>query len=77
VTRASVMRLAREQGLVVEERVFTRQEMLQAQEVFFTSASTFVMPVIEVDGERVGGGQPGPITRRLRAIYLEEAQTTG
>jgi D-alanine transaminase len=77
VTRLAVMRLAREQGLVVEERMFTRQEMLQAQEVFFTSASTFVMPVVEVDGARVGGGQPGPITRRLRSIYLEEAERGG
>ncbi|MGL5445878.1 MAG: D-amino-acid transaminase [Rhabdaerophilum sp.] len=74
VTRRSVMRLARETGLHVEERLFTRQEMLAASEVFYTSASAFVMPVTEVDGERIGGGQPGPITRKLRAIYLEEAQ---
>ncbi|MBN8535118.1 MAG: D-amino-acid transaminase [Rhizobiales bacterium] len=74
VTRRSVMRLARETGIHVEERLFTRQEMLAASEVFYTSASAFVMPVTEVDGERIGGGQPGPVTRRLRAIYLEEAR---
>ena len=67
-------RLARETGLHIEERPFTRQEMLAAREVFYTSASAFVMPVVEVDGEKVGGGRPGPITKKLRAIYLEEAQ---
>lgn len=77
VTRRSVMRLARETGVHVEERLFTRQEMLAANEVFYTSASAFVMPVTEVDGERIGGGQPGPVTRKLRAIYLEEAQKPG
>jgi D-alanine transaminase len=74
VTRRSVMRLARETGLHIEERLFTRQEMLAASEVFYTSASAFVMPVTEVDGERIGGGQPGPVTRKLRAIYLDEAR---
>ncbi|MCA3649184.1 MAG: D-amino-acid transaminase [Methylobacterium sp.] len=74
VTRSSVMRLARETGLPVEERPFTRQEMLAAREVFYTSASSFVMPVVAVDGEKISGGRPGPITKKLRAIYLEEAQ---
>lgn len=74
VTRSAVMRLARETGLHVEERVFTRQEMLHAREVFFTSASSFVMPVIAVDDDPINGGYPGPMAKRLRAIYLEEAR---
>lgn len=74
VTRRSVMRLARETGVHVEERAFTRREMLAASEVFYTSASSLVMPVTEVDGEQIGGGQPGPMARKLRAIYLEEAR---
>lgn len=74
VTRRAVLRLARETGAHVEERLITRREMLAASEVFYTSASAFVMPVTEIDGERIGGGQPGPLTRRLRAIYLEEAR---
>ncbi|KTS19230.1 D-amino acid aminotransferase, partial [Methylobacterium indicum] len=45
-----------------------------AAEAFFTSASAFVMPVIEIDGKRVGGGQPGPMTRKLRDLYLEMAR---
>ncbi|MFE1602834.1 D-amino-acid transaminase [Methylobacterium sp. ID0610] len=73
ITRRAVMRLAEEQGLTVEERPFTLDEALGAAEAFFTSASAFVMPVTEIDGQRVGGGQPGPLTRRLRALYLEMA----
>ncbi|SFV11073.1 D-alanine transaminase [Methylobacterium sp. 174MFSha1.1] len=73
ITRRAVMRLAEENGLSVEERAFTVEEALAASEAFFTSASAFVMPVIEIDGTRVGGGQPGPMTRRLRGLYLEMA----
>ncbi|TGD99807.1 D-amino-acid transaminase [Methylobacterium nonmethylotrophicum] len=73
ITRRAVMRLAEENGLTVEERAFTVEEALNAAEAFFTSASAFVMPVIEIDGTRVGGGQPGPLTRRLRGFYLEMA----
>ncbi len=73
ITRRAVMRLAEENGLTVEERAFTVEEATQAAEAFFTSASAFVMPVTEIDGTRVGGGQPGPLTRRLRGLYLEMA----
>ncbi|WP_279356469.1 D-amino-acid transaminase [Methylobacterium indicum] len=74
ITRRAVMRLAEENGLTVEERAFTVAEAEAAAEAFFTSASAFVMPVIEIDGKRVGGGQPGPMTRRLRDLYLEMAR---
>ncbi|ACL62315.1 D-amino-acid transaminase [Methylobacterium nodulans] len=73
ITRRAVMRLAEEQGLTVEERAFTLEEAFGAAEAFFTSASAFVMPIVEIDGRRIGGGQPGPLTRRLRGLYLEMA----
>ena len=73
ITRLAVMRLAGENGLAVEERLFTVEEALAAAEAFFTSASSFVMPVVRIDGRAVGNGQPGPLTRRLRALYLEMA----
>ncbi|CAN1561477.1 IlvE Branched-chain amino acid aminotransferase/4-amino-4-deoxychorismate lyase [Rhabdaerophilaceae bacterium] len=73
VTRSSVMRLAKETGVTVEERSFTRDEMLAAREVFFTSASSFVMPVIAVDDTLIGTGRPGAMAQTLRRIYLEEA----
>ncbi len=74
ITRAAVLRFAREAQMKVEERAFTIEEAKEAQEAFITSASTFVMPVVEVDGEKVGDGRPGPVAIRLREIYLEESR---
>lgn len=71
-TRRSLFRLAREHGVAIEERLFTREEAYAADEAFLTSASNFVLPITEVDGTRIGGGQPGPVTRKLREIFLEE-----
>jgi D-alanine transaminase len=73
ITRAAVLRLARESQMKVEERAFTPEEAMAADEAFVTSASTFVMPVVEIDGTVLGDGSPGPVARRLREVYLEEA----
>ncbi len=73
ITRAAVLRFAREAQMDVEERSFTIAEAQDADEAFFTSASAFVMPVVEVDGAQVGTGEPGPVMTRLREIYLEES----
>ena len=71
VTRASVLKLAREAQLRVEERPFTIEEAQGAAEAFMTSASSFVTPVVEIDGVKLGDGAPGPVARRLREIYLD------
>jgi D-alanine transaminase len=73
ITRLSVMRLAGEHGLAIEERLFTLEEAHEAAEAFLTSASSFVMPVVRIDGKPVGAGEPGVLTRRLRQLYLEMA----
>ena len=72
ITRAAVIRLAAEAQMEVEERLFTVEEAQAADEAFFTSASAFVMPVVEIDGAAVGGGKPGPVAARLREIYIDE-----
>ena len=72
ITRTAVLRFAREAQMIVEERPFTIAEAKAADEAFITSASAFVMPVVEVDGTKIGKGTPGPVTARLREIYLEE-----
>ena len=72
--RRALFRLSQEHGVKIEERLFTPQEAYDADEAFLTSASQFVMPITEIDGKRVGGGQPGPVTRKLRELFLEEAQ---
>lgn len=74
ITRAAVLRFAKEAQMQVEERSFTIAEAQEADEAFITSASTFVMPVVEVDGVAVGSGTPGPVAARLREIYLEESR---
>jgi D-alanine transaminase len=73
ITRQSVMRLAAENGLSLEERLFTLEEAHAAAEAFLTSASSFVMPVVAIDQKPVGNGKPGPLTRRLRELYLQMA----
>ncbi len=74
ITRAAVLRFAAEAQMQVEERNFTIAEAQEADEAFITSASTFVMPVVEIDGVEIGGGTPGPVASRLREIYLEESR---
>jgi len=72
ITRAAVLRFAVEAQMEVEERPFTIAEAQKADEAFITSASAFVMPIVEVDGTAVGTGKPGTIVARLREIYLDE-----
>ena len=74
ITRAAVLRLARERQITVEERAFTVEEAKGAAEAFITSASSFVIPVVGIDGAAIGDGKPGTITSRLREIYIESAR---
>lgn len=74
ITRNSVLRYAEEAQMEIEERPFSVKEVLAADEAFITSASTFVMPVVEIDGEPIGEGRPGRVSRRLREIYIEESR---
>ena len=71
ITRVAVMKLAREAGLTVEERLFTVDEAHEAIEAFNTSASSIVLPIVQIDGKPVGTGKPGPLAIRLRALYFE------
>lgn len=74
ITRASLLKYAAESQMEIEERPFTIEEAQAADEAFFTSASAFVMPVVEIDGEAVGEGAVGPVAMRLREIYLDESR---
>jgi D-alanine transaminase len=72
VTRLTVLRLAAESQIAVEERPFTFEELRSAREAFLTSTTSHVLPVTRVDGELVGDGKPGRIARRLRELYTAE-----
>lgn len=76
ITRAAVLRFAAEAQMAIEERPFTIDEALNAKEAFFTSASAFVCPVVQMDGQAIGDGKVGPVAKRLREIYLEESLKT-
>lgn len=71
VTRRVLFAIAAEKGVKIEERAFTPEEAYAADEAFLTSASNFVLPIVEIDGKRIGGGQPGPVGRRLRELFLD------
>ncbi|WP_201832909.1 D-amino-acid transaminase [Microvirga zambiensis] len=73
ITRKSLLWLSRESGIALEERRFTVDEAYAAAEAFLTSASNFVLPVVSIDGRPVADGKPGPITQRLRQLYLQMA----
>jgi D-alanine transaminase len=73
ITRKSLLQLSAEAGIVLEERRFTVEEAYDAAEAFLTSASNFVLPIVSIDGRAVADGKPGPITKRLRELYLAMA----
>lgn len=74
VTRRAILRLAENGDVTMEERLFTVEEAKSASEAFLTSASSFVTPVVKIDDVTIGDGTPGPVTGKLRDLYLEEAR---
>jgi len=74
VTRLGIIDLARELQLAVVEEPFTVAEAKAAKEAFFTASSAFLTPVVQIDGEPVADGRPGPVSVRLRALYQQRAR---
>jgi len=68
-----MLKLAREHQIRIEERPFTIQEALQADEAIMSAASA-VLPVVELDGQVIGDGKPGKVFKQLRALYFENAR---
>lgn len=73
VTRGALVALIEEHGLRFEARAFSLDEAKGAAEAFITSSTSFVYPVVSIDGQPVGEGRPGPMAQRLRALYIEHA----
>ena len=74
ITRAAILQIAAEQGLTLEERGFSPDDVKDAREAFFTNASGFATPVVSIDGSKIGDGKPGPVSLRLRALYLDRTE---
>jgi len=77
ITRATVLALARANGVPTEERRVSLSEVHSADEVFTSGTMGELAPVLEVDGRTIGDGAIGPVTRRLRALYAERTATEG
>lgn len=75
-TRRALLALAAERAITVEVRPFTLEEALAGREAFITSASSFVQPVVAIDDATIGDGTPGPLSRRLRDLYVAFARET-
>lgn len=75
ITRRAINRLASENGLKIVEETFTVDQAKKAREAFSTSASTFVMPVVDIDGVPIGDGRPGALTLTLRQYYISMVQS--
>lgn len=74
ITRDSILRLARDRGLVVHEADFSRDLLYCADECFLTGTAAEVTPVREVDDRRIGDGRVGPVTRALQTAYFAAAR---
>jgi D-alanine transaminase len=77
ITRAAMLSFIAESGYAFEERLFTLDEVKAADEVIISAATALVMPATSIDGKPIGGGQPGPVARRLRDIYFDLAEKGG
>jgi D-alanine transaminase len=74
VTRATLLEVAATDGLTIEQRGFSVDDVKTAREAFITGAGTLVTPVVSIDGHAIGGGIPGPVAKRLRRLYMAEAR---
>ena len=77
ITRAVVLELAARMGMSVEQRAIRVEELRTADEIFFTGTTTEVHPTVMLDGQRVGDGTAGPVTRRLFEAFVEEVGSAG
>ena len=70
ITRKSMLEMAEAMGIPSGQRLFTRDEIYLADEVFFCGTAAEVTPVREVDDRMIGEGRPGPITKRLQELFF-------
>ena len=77
ITRQTVMELAKEQRLHVQEDLLTRHDLFNAEEVFLTGTAAEIVPVVKIDGRVIGKGVPGPVTKKLRLAFQQATKTLG
>jgi len=73
IRRKLLLEHAKKHNIKVEERLFTVEEALGADEAFLSSATTFVFAIIQIDGKKIGDGKPGKVARIMRKMYIDSA----
>ena len=73
---AWLMDVAAKLGIAVQEREFSRGEMLSAREVFITAATSICFPIVEIDGLPIANGHPGVMAERIRSTFFDVAEKT-
>lgn len=74
IRRRTLLELCEREGIRLEQRLFTLEEALAADEAFISSATTILHPVVTIDGQTIADGKPGPVSRALRALYFARLQ---
>jgi branched-chain amino acid aminotransferase len=74
ITRDLVLHLAKQNKITIKEKLLRPRELAKADECFITNTTVEIMPVTSIDGNAVGGGTPGPVTRKLLEAYRNEVQ---
>jgi D-alanine transaminase len=73
IRRKIILELANRHNLKIEYRAFSPNEAYEADEAFLSSATTFVLPIVKIDGKTIADGKPGKITKMLRELYIKSA----
>lgn len=71
ITRTAIIQIAKDNDIPVVERSISRTELYVADEVFFCGTGAQISPVIEIDHKKIGNGEVGPVTRKIRDIYFD------
>jgi branched-chain amino acid aminotransferase len=74
ITRATVIRLARQEGIELEEKNLERMDLYSCDEMFLTGTGAELIPVTRIDNRTIGTGRPGPITKKLMELYRKHVR---
>ncbi|MGI9379438.1 MAG: D-amino-acid transaminase [Methyloligellaceae bacterium] len=77
ITRSVVFDLANREGIQIIERPFSLDEAEKAREAFLTSATSVILPVVRINDRTIGDGKPGPLAKKLRALFHTQAEIAG
>lgn len=77
ITRSAILEIARRQKIAAEEKILTRHDLLNAEELFLTGTAAEVIPVVKLDGRTIGEGEPGKLTRSLMKAFRDLTKKDG